>query len=76
MATAAKPKQAPAKRVTQAATPAAGNAERVLMTAIEPVKYAGKRLAPGDPLAVDPDEVEGLIADGLAQIAEASEAGE
>lgn len=43
------------------------------MVAVESVKYAGKRHLPGEPLLADPEDVEALLAAGLADVAELPE---
>lgn len=56
-----------------AAAAAESPAERVVMVALESVKYAGKRHLPGEPLLADPEDVEALVAGGLAALAELPE---
>lgn len=53
--------------------PTVAEAEKVVMVATESVKYGGKRHLPGDPLLALPDDVEGLIAAGLAEVAPVEE---
>lgn len=52
---------------------AAAEAEKVALVATESVKYGGKRHLPGDRLLALPDDVDGLIAAGLAEVAPAEE---
>lgn len=47
--------------------------EMIVMVAKESVKYGGKRHMPDDPLLALTDDVDGLIAAGLADIAEVPE---
>lgn len=49
--------------------------ERLVMVAKESVKYGGKRHLPGEALLALPDDVDGLIADGLAAIADVPDEG-
>lgn len=63
---------APKRNTTAPASPVAPSvpAELLVMVAKESVKYGGKRHLPGDPLLALPDDVDGLIANGLAAIAD------
>ena len=57
-----------AKKAAAAPAAPAAPAELLVMVAREPVKYGGKRHQPGEALLALPDDVDGLIAAGLAEI--------
>ncbi|MFN4325239.1 MAG: hypothetical protein ACK4FP_05065 [Azonexus sp.] len=48
---------------------AATEAEKVVMVAVEPIKHDGQSAKPGELFMALPDDIEALIAAGLAQVA-------
>lgn len=65
---------APPKKVAKAAPAAPGDpVEYVVLVALEPINHDGQLAMPGTTFMALPDDVEGLIAAGLADIAEVAE---
>lgn len=65
---------APPKKVAKAASAAQeATVEYVVMVAKEPINHDGQPAKPGETFLALPDDIDGLIAAGLADIAEVPE---